>query len=171
LFLSQDAATSGNSVAARNLAVLMPDVSSALPLYYEAWKGALAVAAASAELEANGAAAVVVGGGLTPSQRVLLSLAAELSTVLAAAEDWAALASFLEEGVATAAAFAPQVSTLDAVLVAGVYVSLNVEDVATGPESALAVLGAEGPAGCFPTMGKTRAALMDLWFQAHQVSE
>ena len=55
------------------------------------------------------------------------------------------------------------------VLLSKVYVALRVEDEATGPEHALALLGAAGPAGCFPTMGKNRVTLMDLWFEAHQV--
>ena len=45
--------------------------------------------------------------------------------------------------------------------------TLHLQDVSTGPENAIAVLSAEGPPGCFPTMGKARATLMDLWFEAH----
>ena len=37
------------------------------------------------------------------------------------------------------------------------------------PNDAIAILATDGPAGCFPTYGKARSVLMDLWFEAHQM--
>ena len=56
---------------------------------------------------------------------------------------------------------------MDALPDSGTRRTLHLQDVSTGPENAIAVLSADGPSGCFPTMGKARATLMDLWFEAH----
>ncbi len=80
---------------------------------------------------------------------------------------WAELGAFLaSDDFAAAAALSP-LATLDTVLVSQVYVALRVAPVDSA--AALALLAADGPGGCFPTLGKARATLMDLWFEAHAV--
>ena len=80
---------------------------------------------------------------------------------------FAALAGFVAALPAdgAGAADAPALATLDAVLASRVRLSLEHAS-PPEPEAALALLGAPGPAGCFPTFASTRAQLMAWWFAA-----
>jgi hypothetical protein len=109
-------------------------------------------------------AAVNVAAG----KRLLVNLGSEMCALLQGAEMWAALQALVEgDSFSQAVALAPRLATLDTVLLSQAYVALRAATPAD-PAAALAILSAPGAAGCFPTFGRTRSVLMDLWFEANQ---
>ena len=161
-----------NPVAARTLAVLTDSVDSAWPLYQKAFTMALELAGGNADDDndtTNGTSVASVN--VAAGKQLLLNLGSEMCAFLQGAELWADLQTFVEgQQFADAIALAPSLATLDTVLLSQVYIALRAESPAK-PQDALAVLGASGPAGCFPTFGRARSVLMDLWFEANQVIE
>jgi hypothetical protein len=158
-----------NPVAARNLAVLLSTPQEAWPFYQQAFSMALELSVPNNTTawddtdDGNGVAAVNIQAG----QRLLVNLGSEMCALLQGASMWTELQEFLEsEEFGAASALNPSLSTLDTVLLSQVFVKLRVAP--TDPEGALAILGADGKAGCFPTFGKVRSVLMDLWFEAQQ---
>lgn len=160
-----------NPVAARTLAVLMDSVEAAWPLYQKAFTMALELASGTADDDNTNGTVSVASVNVAAGQQLLLNLGSEMCAFLQGAELWADLQTFVEgQQFADAIAQAPSLATLDTVLLSQVYVALRAESPAK-PEDALAVLGASGPAGCFPTFGRARSVLMDLWFEANQMIE
>ena len=134
-----------SAVAARCLAVLQNSSAAARPLFLQAWATALAANA-------------------DPSRpRLLLNLASEivsfeLGLVQHGADPAArgALQAFL---AALPGAGVAGLAQLDAVLLARAQLAVDVADWQT----AVAILTADGAAGCFPTLASERAQLMNLW--------
>ena len=134
-----------SAIAARNLAVLQSTPELAWPLFQRAW----AIAAASADLSRT---------------RLLTNLATEISLFLmgqaksrAAKTYLAALSDFIAALPATGI---DSLSTLDAVLVAKVELSLQLNG---DFDKAIAILSDPTELGCFPTYASERKQLMDLW--------
>lgn len=135
-----------SAVAARCLAVLQNDTAAAGSLYRQAW-------------------ALALGATSDPSRaRLLLNIATEFTQFglgLAATDAaWRVeLAAFI---AALPAAGVPALLQLDAVLLATAQLAVYAGDWKT----ALAVLTADGAAGCFPTLASARVTLMDIWHAA-----
>lgn len=143
--LAASLASRPSAVAARCLAVLQGSSDAARPLFRQAWATAL-------------------GASADPSrERLLLNLASEtVNFELGLAQhgtDPAALAELQGFLAALPAAGVPAALSLDSVLLATAWLAVEAGDWA----GAVAVLTAEGAAGCFPTLASERSQLMDLW--------
>jgi len=159
-FASSLASQPVNPVAARNLAVLQTSFDDAWPYFQQAFAAALQLAS---NTSTGDVAAVNAGAG----KRLLVNLGSEMCVLLQGAAQWDSLKTFLDsEDFAAAAALNPALPTLDTVLLSRALLALRLDP--QDPDAALAILGAEGPAGCFPTFGKVRRNLMSLWFEAKE---
>ena len=92
-------------------------------------------------------------------ETLLRDLATEMSYFLQGSEMFETLKDFL----AALPADVPILQSLDSTLVGRMYVALRVD---ADPQAAADLIAARDVTGCFPTLGKARSVIIDLWEEA-----